>query len=243
MYAILQQSGHQYRVSPGDRLVVDRLDAEVGSVVALEPVVLVQGDDGTQVGTPVIDGVRVAALVVGHAKGGKIRVFKYKPKKRYRRTHGHRSLLTELRIEAVLAKGEKLPEPAPAPAKAEKAEAKPAAKGRARGRGKAEAEAETTSAIETAAVEAEAEATEAPATTPKRGRTAAAKAAAAAEAEAPQAMEAPEGAEEGAQGAAPAAAPEAAAEESAPKRRSRARKAEAADETENTPATDGETEA
>ncbi len=121
MYAILQQSGHQYRVSPGDRLVVDRLAAEVGSVVALEPVVLVAGDDGTQVGTPVVDGARIAAVVVSHRKGAKIRVFKYKPKKRYRRTHGHRSALTELRVEAVLAAGEPLPE-APKPA-----EKKPAA--------------------------------------------------------------------------------------------------------------------
>jgi len=229
MYAILQQSGHQYRVSPGDRLVVDRLTAEVGSVVALEPVVLVQGDDGTQVGTPVVEGVRVAAVVVGNSKGGKIRVFKYKPKKRYRRTHGHRSLLTELRVEAVLAPGEKLPEPKPAAAKAEKAEAKPAA---GRARGKAKAEAESPAAVETAAVETEAAATEAPAaTTPKRGKAATAKAAAA------EAVEAPEA--EGAQGA---AVPEAAAEESAPKKRTRARKAESA-ETEKTPATDGETEA
>jgi len=235
MYAILQQSGHQYRVSPGDRLVVDRLEAEVGSVVALEPVVLVQGDGGTQVGTPVVDGVRVAAVVVAHSKGGKIRVFKYKPKKHYRRTHGHRSLLTELRVEAVLAKGEKLPEPKvvePKPA----AEAKPAAKSRGRTRAKAEVEEETAAAVETAA--------EAPATTPKRGRAAAKAAPAEApEAAAPAAAEAPESADEGAQGAAPAAAPEASAEEPAPKRRSRAKKAEAEGTETETPATDGETEA
>lgn len=125
MYAILQQSGHQYRVSPGDRLVVDRLTAEVGSVVALEPVVLVANDDGTQIGSPVVDGVRVAAVVVSHRKGAKIRVFKYKPKKHYRRTHGHRSALTELRVEAVLAAGEPLP-------KAQAAEKKPATAGKAR---------------------------------------------------------------------------------------------------------------
>jgi large subunit ribosomal protein L21 len=128
MYAILQQSGHQYRVSPGDRLVVDRLAAEVGSMVALEPVVLVAGDDGTQVGTPVVDGARVAAVVVSHRKGAKIRVFKYKPKKRYRRTHGHRSHLTELRIEAVLAAGEPLPEVRAAEPKAAAAKPKAAAK-------------------------------------------------------------------------------------------------------------------
>jgi len=120
MYAILQQSGHQYRVSPGDRLVVDRLTAEVGSVVALEPVVLVAGDDGTQIGTPVVSGARIAAVVVSHRKGAKLRVFKYKAKKRYRRTHGHRSLLTELRVEAVLAAGDPLPKAAAAPAEEKK---------------------------------------------------------------------------------------------------------------------------
>lgn len=143
MYAILQQSGHQYRVSPGDRLVVDRLAAEVGSVVALEPVVLVQNDEGTQVGTPVVSGARVAAVVVAHSQGAKIRVFKFKPKKRYRRTHGHRSALTELRIEAVLAAGEPLPELKAAAPKAEKTAAPAAAKpARTRSRAKsAEAEA------------------------------------------------------------------------------------------------------
>jgi large subunit ribosomal protein L21 len=120
MYAIVQQGGHQYRVSPGDRLVVDRLDAEIGSVVALEPVLLLQGEAGeATLGSPVVDGARVAAVVVAHAKGRKLRVFKYKPKKRYRRTHGHRSHLTELRIEALLAAGEPLPEIAVVAAPAE----------------------------------------------------------------------------------------------------------------------------
>jgi large subunit ribosomal protein L21 len=142
MYAILQQSGHQYRVTPGDRLVVDRLSAEVGSMVALEPVVLLANDDGTQVGTPVVDGVRVAALVVSHDKGAKIRVFKYKAKKRYRRTHGHRSAITELRIEAVLAAGEALPQPKPKAKPAAKAD-EPAAAKPARARTRAKAAVET----------------------------------------------------------------------------------------------------
>jgi len=170
MYAILQQSGHQYRVSPGDRLVVDRLAAEVGSVVALEPVVLVAGDDGTQIGSPVVDGVRVAAVVVSHRKGAKIRVFKYKPKKRYRRTHGHRSHLTELRVEAVLAAGEPLPEP--------KAVEKPAPKAKA-----------------TAAAKAEAPAAEKPARSRTRAKAPAAEAPAPAATEAGEAPEAWGGAE------------------------------------------------
>ena len=153
MYAILQQSGHQYRVSPGDRLVVDRLAAEVGSMVALEPVVLLVGDDGASVGTPTVDGARVAAVVVSHPKGAKVRVFKYKAKKHYKRTHGHRSLLTELRVEAVLAKGEAMPKAARADkaAKAEKAEKaeKPAAAKPARTRAQAQAKVDEPAADET----------------------------------------------------------------------------------------------
>jgi large subunit ribosomal protein L21 len=239
MYAILQQSGHQYRVSPGDRLVVDRLSAEVGSVVALEPVVLVQNDDGTQVGTPVVDGARIAAVVVSHRKGAKIRVFKYKPKKRYRRTHGHRSLLTELRVEAVLAAGEPLPEaPVAAARPAPAAEAPAAPKARSRGRAKA-AEAE----VETPVAEA-----------PKAaGKAKAPKAAVAAAPEATEAPETPEAsADAGAQGAtsadATAATADATEAPAAPKRapRSRAKKADTEKTESDAPAAEGgepETEA
>jgi large subunit ribosomal protein L21 len=227
MYAVLQQSGHQYRVSPGDRLLVDRLTAEVGSVVALEPVVLVVADDAaTQVGTPVVDGVRVAATVVSHRKGAKLRVFKFKPKKHYRRTHGHRSLLTELRVEAVLAAGEALPKPKVVEPKAEKkaaapkakaAEAAPSKEKAAGGRSKAAAKAGTEATEASEAVDA---------------------VAAAIEAEVAQAPDT--------DGTTPdAAGPEATAPKRAP--RSRAKKAEAApgDTESETPAEDGaaETEA
>jgi large subunit ribosomal protein L21 len=117
MYAILQQGGHQYRVAPGDRLLVDRLGAEVGSVISLEPVLLVEADGATTIGTPVVEGARVAVRVVAHPQGAKLRVFTYKPKKRHRRTHGHRSQLTELRVEALLSAGESLPAATPAPEK------------------------------------------------------------------------------------------------------------------------------
>jgi len=87
MYAILQQGGRQYRVSPGDRLLVDRLTAEVGSVIGLEPIVLLDGGDGAQFDPTKLVGSRVAVTVVGHPRGVKLRVFKYKAKKRYRRTN------------------------------------------------------------------------------------------------------------------------------------------------------------
>jgi large subunit ribosomal protein L21 len=108
MYAILSHGGRQYRVSAGDRLIVDRLEAEVGSVVALEPVLLTGGDGTTGVGKD-LDGVRVAVTVIAHPRGRKLRIFKYKAKKRSRKMAGYRSNLTELRVESILAKGAALP--------------------------------------------------------------------------------------------------------------------------------------
>jgi len=99
MYAILKHGGHQYRVAPGDHLLVDRLTAEVGSTVTLEPVLLVADGDGASVGESAVAGARVLARVVAHRKGRKLRVFTYKPKKRHRRTLGFRAHLTELRID------------------------------------------------------------------------------------------------------------------------------------------------
>jgi large subunit ribosomal protein L21 len=114
MYAIVQQGGHQYRLAPGDRFLVDRMAAEVGSMITLEPVLLLGDADGSASGLDAAKGARVAAIVVGHRLGRKLRVFKYKPKKRYRRTRGHRSRYTELKVEAVLTAGQPLPTLAPA---------------------------------------------------------------------------------------------------------------------------------
>jgi large subunit ribosomal protein L21 len=101
MYAILQHGGHQYRVAPGDRILVDRIPVEVGSTVTLESVLLLGDGAETDVakGSPV--EASVTATVVAHRRGRKIRVFTYKPKKRHRRTLGYRSQLTELLIEDV----------------------------------------------------------------------------------------------------------------------------------------------
>ena len=105
MYAILKHGGHQYRVSPGDRLLVDRLVADVGSRVTLEPVLLVADGDAADVGAGAAAGAQVTATVVAHRRGRKLRVFTYKPKKRRRRTLGYRSQLTELLIEEVSSPG------------------------------------------------------------------------------------------------------------------------------------------
>src|ERR1017187_6868960 len=109
MYAIVQHGGHQYRVSSGDRLIVDRLPDDIGAVIGLEPVLLVSDGDGVRTGEAGLDGVRVAATVVAHHRGKKLRILTYKPKKRHRRTLGFRADLTELKVEGILARGEALP--------------------------------------------------------------------------------------------------------------------------------------
>ena len=102
MYAIIRAGGKQYRVEKGDVVRVERLDGEVGSKVTLGEVLLVGGDD-LKVGSPMVAGASVEGTVVEHDRGAKIRVFKYKKRKHYRRTRGHRQHVTAVRIDAVRA--------------------------------------------------------------------------------------------------------------------------------------------
>ena len=98
----METGGKQYRVGPGETLVVEKLPSPVGAVVELDRVLLVAGDDGnTVVGRPYVPGARVVARVAEHGRGPKIIVFKYRPKKRYRRKTGHRQPLTRLVVEAI----------------------------------------------------------------------------------------------------------------------------------------------
>ena len=102
MYAIVKTGGKQYRVAEGDRVRVEKLEAEVGSEVILDQVLAMSRDDGEAVfGTPTIAGARVVARVLEHGKADKILVFKYKSKVNYRRRYGHRQPYTELRIERI----------------------------------------------------------------------------------------------------------------------------------------------
>ena len=101
VYAIIRTGGHQYRVAPGDTIEVEKLQAEPGSQVELGEVLMVSNDDGVQVGTPLVEGAKVIATVLRQGKGKKLIVFKYKPKKRYRRKTGHRQNLTMLAIKEI----------------------------------------------------------------------------------------------------------------------------------------------
>jgi large subunit ribosomal protein L21 len=101
VYAIIQTGGHQYKVAPGDTIDVEKLDVEPGADVELGEVLMVSGDDGVQIGTPLIGGAKVLARVVSQGKGAKLIIFKYKPKKRYRRKTGHRQSITRLAIKEI----------------------------------------------------------------------------------------------------------------------------------------------
>ncbi|NLY56607.1 MAG: 50S ribosomal protein L21 [Firmicutes bacterium] len=103
MYAIVETGGKQYKVSKGDVITVEKLDAEAGSEVALDKVLLVHNGSELKVGTPLVSGAKVTAKVLGHGKGKKILVFKFKAKKNYRRRRGHRQPFTKLMIQEIEA--------------------------------------------------------------------------------------------------------------------------------------------
>jgi len=103
MYAVIESGGKQYRVQPGDVIDVER-GPEVGDDGSVEfgRVLMVSGDDGVEVGAPALDGARVTASVVdAEHRGPKIRVFKMKRRKGYRRTRGHRQDLLRVRIDDI----------------------------------------------------------------------------------------------------------------------------------------------
>ena len=101
MYAIIETGGKQYRVQEGDVLKVEKLEAAEGEVVNLDKVLVLNKDTGITVGSPLVAGAKVVAQVLEHGRGKKIIVFKYKPKKNYRRKQGHRQPFTKMRIEKI----------------------------------------------------------------------------------------------------------------------------------------------
>ena len=103
MYAVLTTGGKQYKVSEGDVIYVEKLNAEVDSTVELTDVLAVSNGETLKVGTPVVEGAKVVAKVVAQGKAKKVVVFKYKAKKDYRRKNGHRQPYTKLVIEKIEA--------------------------------------------------------------------------------------------------------------------------------------------
>ncbi len=100
MYAVVKTGGKQVRVQQGDVLDVERLAGEPGDTVELSEVLLVGGEP-LRIGTPLVEGARVMARIEGAASGPKLRIFKYKRRKRYRLRQGHRQHYTRVVIESI----------------------------------------------------------------------------------------------------------------------------------------------
>ncbi|MFN3574758.1 MAG: 50S ribosomal protein L21 [Phenylobacterium sp.] len=179
MYAVIKTGGKQYRVQPGDLLVVEKLDGEPGADVAFGDVLMVGDGDSVTLGAPLVDGASVSATLIETRKGEKVKIFKKIRRQGYRRTRGHRQLESVLRVTAVAGAGKtdkwdgevdltpkavldararnlKLAEPAPVEAKPAKAAAKKAAAPKAEADEAPAAEAKTAAPKKAAAPKAEA---------------------------------------------------------------------------------------
>ena len=113
MYAVIKTGGKQYRVSAGDKLKVEKLVGDVGSDVTIDQVLMLADGDNVTIGAPVIAGASVQAKVLSHGRGDKVMIFKFRRRKHYRKTQGHRQDYTEIQIGDIVSK----------PAKAAKAKA------------------------------------------------------------------------------------------------------------------------
>ena len=107
MYAIIETGGKQYRVQEGDVITVEKLGIEDGKKVEFDKVLVLSDDNGLKVGTPYIEGAKVAGKVVENGKGQKVLIFKYKNKKDYRKKQGHRQPYTMVEINDLGGVGSK----------------------------------------------------------------------------------------------------------------------------------------
>ncbi|MGF1571589.1 MAG: 50S ribosomal protein L21 [Sumerlaeia bacterium] len=108
MYAVIKQGGRQYKVSPGDIIQIDLIEAEKGSEVELTNVYMLHDGENLQIGKPVVEGVAVQANVVRTGKGRKIIVYKYKRRQGYHKKQGHRQDFTEVRVKSISRNGAEL---------------------------------------------------------------------------------------------------------------------------------------
>lgn len=103
MYAVIETGGKQYRVAPGDSVVIERLEGEVGAEVTFDKVLAVAKDSGDLLAGKDAAAAKVKASITGHDRGDKVIVFKFKRKKQYKKTQGHRQNQTTVKISEILA--------------------------------------------------------------------------------------------------------------------------------------------
>ncbi len=101
MYAIVNIAGQQFKVSKEQKVFVHRLDAEEGSNVEFNQVLLTENEGNVKVGTPVVEGASIKAKIISHLRGDKVLVFKKKRRKGYQKLNGHRQYLTQIQIEEI----------------------------------------------------------------------------------------------------------------------------------------------
>ncbi len=103
MYAVIKTGGKQYKVTEGQTLKVEKLEAEVGSALELAEVLMVADGDDVKVGTPLIDGGKVTATVKSHGRDDKVNIIKFRRRKHHMKRQGHRQYYTELEITGISA--------------------------------------------------------------------------------------------------------------------------------------------
>jgi len=101
MYAVVKTGGKQYRVTPGETLRVEKIEGEVGSSITFDTVLMVSDGEKVTLGQPLVENTSVVAHIIEQGKSKKIIVFKYKRRKRFRRTRGHRQLFTAVKIDTI----------------------------------------------------------------------------------------------------------------------------------------------
>jgi large subunit ribosomal protein L21 len=102
MYAVIQTGGKQYRVQPGDTVMIEKLPGDIGDAVEFSEVLLLSGDDDVSVGRPLVGGAKVTGEIVEHGRGKKLIVYKFRRRKDYRRKNGHRQDFTAVKINEVV---------------------------------------------------------------------------------------------------------------------------------------------
>ena len=98
MYAVIKTGGKQYRVSAGEKLKVEQIPADIGAEITLDQVLFLANGDNVTMGAPLVSGATVTAKVVSHGRGEKVRIYKMRRRKHYRKSQGHRQNYTEIEI-------------------------------------------------------------------------------------------------------------------------------------------------
>ena len=103
MYAVIKNGGKQYRVASGEKLKIEQVAAEIGSEIVIDQVLMIADGENVSLGTPLVAGATVKAKVVAQGRGDKVRIFKMRRRKHYRKSQGHRQNYTEIEILGIAA--------------------------------------------------------------------------------------------------------------------------------------------